>query len=95
MYAVLRRYQGGSAQVIDAIIPRRAEVEQILRGVPGFVAYYAVRTGDGGVTITICQDQAGTAESTRRAAAWVRENVAAAAGSPPEVTEGEVVINFS
>ena len=95
MYAVLRRYQGGSAPVIEAIIPRRAEVEQILRGVPGFVAYYAVRTGDGGVTVTVCQDQAGTAESTRRAAAWVRENLPDAAGSPPEVTEGEVVINFS
>lgn len=93
MYTVLRRYADHT--VIDAITPRQPEVEEILRGVPGFVAYYAVRTGMGGVTITVCQDQAGTVESTRRAAEWVRQNVNATAGSPPEVTEGEVVINFS
>jgi hypothetical protein len=96
MYAVLRRYRGSSgAQVLDAIVPRRGEVEELLRGVPGFVAYYAVRGEDGGVTITVCDDRAGTEESTRRAAAWVRENLPAAAGSPPEVTEGEVVIDFT
>lgn len=52
-------------------------------GHTGFVADYAVRSGGGGVTITICEDQAGTRESTRRAAEWVRANVTAAAGSPP------------
>lgn len=92
MYAVVRRYQ--DSQVLDALAPRQAEVEELLRGVPGFVAYYAVRSGDGGVTITICQDQAGTEESTRRARAWVQEHVPAAVNSPPEVTEGEVFITF-
>jgi len=93
MYAVFRRYADHT--VIDAVAARQADVEQVLRGVPGFVAYYGVRSGTGGVTVTICEDQAGTTESTRRAAAWVRENVSMAAGSPPEVTEGEAVINFS
>jgi hypothetical protein len=93
MYAVLRRY--ADRAVLEAIAARQADVEAVLRGVPGFVAYYALRSGEGGVTVTLCQDQAGTAESTRRAAAWVRENVSAAAGSPPEVTEGEVFIDFS
>jgi hypothetical protein len=93
MYMVMRRY--ADRTVLDAVTERQADVEQVLRGVPGFVAYYAMRTGTGGVTVTVCQDQAGTAESTRRAAEWVRQNVSAAAGSPPEATEGEVVINFS
>jgi hypothetical protein len=93
MYAVIRRYQGNV--IMDAIAPRQAEVEALLRAVPGFVAYYAVRTGDGGATITVCQDQAGTAESTRRAGEWVRQNVPEAGGTgAPEVTEGEVFINF-
>ena len=61
------------------------------RDVPGFVDYYLLRAADGGASVTICQDQAGAQEPTRRAAAWVRENVPAAAGSPPEVTEGEVL----
>jgi hypothetical protein len=93
MYAVMRRYADSS--VLDAVAARQADVEEVLRGVPGFVAYYAVRSGAGGVTITLCADQAGTIESTRRAAEWVRQNVSAAAGSPPEVTEGEIFINFS
>jgi hypothetical protein len=94
MYAVVRRYPAGS-QVIDAIVPRRAEVEELLRSVPGFVAYYAVKAASGGATITICEDQAGTLESSRRAANWVRENLPGATGSQPEIIEGSVVMDFA
>ncbi len=94
MYAVVRRYKGATA-LFDELARREQDVRDVIQGVPGFVAYYLVRSGDGGATITICQDQSGTAESTRRAADWVRQNMPAAAGNPPEVTEGEVVINFS
>ena len=94
MYAVVRRYSG-AAQLIDELARRQADVEAVIRAVPGFVAYTLIRSGDGGgASITVCEDQAGVAESTRRAAAWVRENVPAAVGSPPEVTEGEVVYRF-
>ena len=92
MHAVVRRYKGGS-QVIDEVIRRRSDVEQLIRGVPGFIAYYAVKTADGGATITICEDRAGTEESVRVAADWVRQNVQGAI-SPPEVTEGEVGLHF-
>jgi hypothetical protein len=93
MYGVVRRYQ--AAAVLDAIVPRKAEVEEILRGVPGFVAYYAIRSGDGGATVTFCPELAGTQESTRRAAEWVRANVPAVVGSPPDVIEGSVTLNFT
>jgi hypothetical protein len=93
MHAVVRRYTGGSP-VIDEVIRRRSDVEQLIRGVPGFIAYYAVKTGDGGATITICEDRAGTEESVRVAADWVRQNVHGAI-SPPEVTEGEVGLHFA
>ena len=94
MYAVVRRYSGAT-QLIDELARRQADVEAVIRPVPGFVAYTLIRSGDGGgASITVCEDQAGAAESTQRAAAWVRENVPAAAGSPPEVTEGEVVFRF-
>ncbi len=43
---------------------------------PGFVSYAAFRSGaDSGMTVTVCQDKAGTDESSRRAAEWVKENV--------------------
>jgi hypothetical protein len=94
MYAVVRRYPGAS-QLFDELARRQADVEAVIRGVPGFVAYTLLRAGDGGgATVTVCEDQAGAEESTRRAAAWVRENVPAAAGSPPEVTAGEVLYHF-
>jgi heme-degrading monooxygenase HmoA len=92
MYAVVRRYKAGS-EVIDEVVRKRADVEQLISGVPGFIAYYVVRTSDGGATITICEDQAGTQESIRRAADWVRQNVPAAS-TPPEITEGEVPLHF-
>jgi heme-degrading monooxygenase HmoA len=94
MHVVVRRYQGASP-LFDELARRQADVEQLLRGVPGFVAYYLARTQDGGVTVTVCDDRAGTQESTRRAADWVRQNVPAAVGNPPEVTEGEVLYQFT
>lgn len=67
MHAVVRRYPHAGA-LNAALDAKRQEVEEIIGGVPGFVAYYAVRSGDGLATIMVCQDQAGTEESTRRAA---------------------------
>ena len=94
MYAVVRRYTGGSA-LADALVQRRQEVTDLLKGVPGFKMYHALRTTEGNVaTITLCDDKAGTEESSRRAAAWVRENLSGASMSPPEITEGEVFLDF-
>ena len=93
MYAVVRRYTGATA-LFDELARREQDVRDVIQGVPGFVAYYLVRSGDGGATITVCQDHTGTSESTRRAAEWIRQNVPNAAGGTPEVTEGEVLFNF-
>jgi hypothetical protein len=94
MYAVVRVYRGASA-LFDELARREQDVRSVISGVPGFTAYYLVRSGDSGASITICQDQAGTSESSRRAAEWVRQNVPDAARTPPEITEGEVMYNFS
>lgn len=94
MYAVVRRY-ASSGGLGDALIARQAEVETLLTGVPGFKAYYAVRSADGSMaTITVCDDKAGTDESTRRAGEWVRANLAGASISQPEITEGETILSF-
>jgi hypothetical protein len=94
MHVVVRRYKGATP-LFNELARRQSEVEQVIRGVPGFVAYYLVRTDDGGATITVCEDRAGTQESTRRAADWVRQNVPAAAANPPEVIEGEALYQFA
>ncbi len=65
----------------------------IVSGVPGFVAYYVVSEGDGAViSINIFEDKAGADESTRRAADWVRENLAFLLPNAPEVAAGEVIV---
>jgi hypothetical protein len=60
--------------------------------IPGFVAYYWVNAG-GGVMIStsVFEDQAHEEESNRRAAEWVRANLAALLPNPPSITAGEVV----
>ena len=93
MYAVVRRYKGATA-LFDELARREQDVRDVIMGAPGVVAYYLVRSQDGGVSITVCQDQNGTAESTRRAADWMRQNLPNIAGGAPEVTEGEVLFNF-
>ena len=93
MYLVIRRYSNAAA-LADAMQEREEEVTGLIRGVPGFVAYYATRDGDSVTTVTVCNDQAGTQESTRRAREWVQSNLGGAAPGAPEVTEGETYIAF-
>ena len=48
MHAVVRQYSGpGARELFDALERSKADVERIIRGVPGFVTYSFVRAGDG------------------------------------------------
>jgi hypothetical protein len=95
MYAVVRTYSGqGASDLLDLLGQREEDVKALISGVPGFVNYAAVRSGDGGVTVTVCEDKAGTDESSRRAADWVKENASATA-NPPAITEGDTILQFS
>ena len=88
MFVVVRSYSGqGARQLFDLLGQRQDDVKDLIGGVPGFVSYAAFRSGDGGMTVTVCEDKAGTDESSRRAAEWVKENVSATA-NPPTITEG-------
>jgi hypothetical protein len=79
--------------VFDLLEQREEDVKELITGVPGFVSYAALRTEDGGKTVTACQDKAGTDESSRRAAGWVEENVTAPVDQP-EIAEGSTVLAF-
>ena len=95
MHAVVRSYSGqGASELFDQLEQRNEEVKDLIGGVPGFVSYTAFRSGEGGSTVTVCQDKTGTDESSRRAAEWVKENISATA-NPPVITEGGTVAHFS
>ncbi|MDH4112547.1 MAG: hypothetical protein OEV60_07695 [Actinomycetota bacterium] len=94
MHAVVRSYSGQGASELFGLLEQRAgEVEDLIGGVPGFVSYAAVKTADGGVTVTICKGKDGTDESSRRAAEWVSENSPGTI-NPPVISEGSTVVHF-
>jgi hypothetical protein len=94
MHAVVRTYSGqGASELFDLLGQREEDVKALITGVPGFVTYAALRSGDGGVTVTVCEDKAGTDESSRRAADWVKENLGGSAEAPT-ITEGDTVLQF-
>jgi hypothetical protein len=90
-------YSGqGASELFDLLAQRHDEIRGLFTGgVPGFVSYAAVRTGgDSGTTVTVCQDKAGTDESSRIAAEWVTANLSTT-GNAPVVTEGSTALYFS
>ena len=93
MYAVVRNYSGqGAKELFDLLEQRKSEVETIIRSVTGFVSYTLLRSEDGGVTVTVCQDKTGTDESMRVAKEWIQENASDIGSSPPSVSEVSVML---
>jgi hypothetical protein len=91
MYATVRRYEGvtdpteAGRRVNEGFVP-------LISQVPGFVAYFWVDAGSGVmISTSVFQDQAGAEESNRRAADYVRQNLAPLLPKPPQITAGEVV----
>jgi hypothetical protein len=94
MHVIIRSYSGqGASNLFDALAEREDEVKSLMGTVPGFVSYLAFRSNGGGQTVTTCQDKAGTDESTRRAAEWIRANLDVQV-DPPTVSEGSAVVHF-
>jgi hypothetical protein len=95
MYTVVRQYSSqGASQLFDALESKKDEVERLIRGVSGVVSYTLLRTSDGGISVTVCQEKAGADESVRVAADWVRQN-APVATSPPRISEGNTILHFT
>ena len=96
MHAVVRSYSGsGASELFDLLEQRLDEVESLIRAVQGFVAYSLIRTDDGGVTVTVCQDKAGTDESLKVARDWIQQNASDLNTSPPVVAEGSTLLHLS
>jgi hypothetical protein len=95
MYAVVRHYSGdGTSELFDILEERRGEVESTMRAVKGFVSYTLARSDDGGFSVTVCQDRAGTEESVRVAKEWVAKNAGNTGVGAPKVSEGPVILQL-
>ena len=93
MYATVRRYEGVTDPQEAGRVVKQTFLP-LVSDIPGFVAYYWVDAG-GGVMLstTVFRDKAGAEESNRRAAAVVREKLASLLPKPPQITQGDVVVN--
>jgi hypothetical protein len=92
MHVVIRKY-AVSPSYVDQVRPKLAHLEETMRAIPGFVAYHFVETEDGITTITVTEDETGTAESMGRAVTWMQENTPVDLPGAPEVIEGHTLIS--
>jgi hypothetical protein len=96
MYAVVRTYSGsGAKELFNLLQQRKAEVEAVMRTVPGLVSYTLVRTDEGGVAVTVCQDQAGADASTRIAREWIQQHASELGSKLPDVDLGSVLVQIT
>lgn len=96
MYATVRRYTCRAGTVREVARIAESGFLPIARTIPGFVSYTIIEGGtDNGrdvlITVTTCQTAEGVEESVRKAATWVRNNVAQFDPSTPMVATGEVL----
>ncbi len=93
MYAVVRQYSS-STDLRDIVRQKKQSLEEVIRGLPGFVAYYLISDGSSVTTVTICDDQAGADASVQKAADWVKQNLPANSGlGSPQISRGEVIVD--
>src|SRR5262245_9254937 len=91
MHGVLRDYTLDAKNVNEIVRRAAADYVKIIKAIPGFVSYGIMDAGQGHlVTYSIYENKTGADESTKKAAAWIKENIASMVPSPPRVIEGEI-----
>jgi hypothetical protein len=97
MDVVVRTYTGkGSKELFSLLEQRKEDVEKLMRSVKGFESYTLARSGNGeggGMSMTVCQDKAGTEESVRVAKEWIAKNGGNLSVDAPKVSTGSIIIH--
>jgi hypothetical protein len=95
MHGVIRNYSGhGAKELFDILEKNKAEVERLIRGIKGFVSYSMLRTSDGGFSVSVFQDKAGTDESVRVAREWITKNAGGTGAAAPAISQGTVILQM-
>ena len=96
MDVVVRTYSGkGSKELFSFLEKNKANIEKLMRSVKGFESYTLARSSDseGGLSMTVCQNKAGTEESVRLAKDWISKNAADISAAAPKVSAGSIIIH--
>jgi hypothetical protein len=94
MFASIRKYSGAPLMVQE-LVKKQDDIKSVLRPIRGFHAYYLLKTSDGAISMTVCEDRAGAEESNRVASTWLKDKLPTFATHAPEVTIGEVQIHLN
>ena len=95
MHVTFNRYEGIDRNRIDDVVKKVDEsLMPRLSELPGFGGYYLIEAGNGVLnSIGFFDTQAQSAEFTRVAATWIREEkLESTLPNPPKVTNGEVLV---
>jgi hypothetical protein len=94
MHATIRRYEGVDRNRTEELSKKVSEsLAPQLSKLPAFAGHYLIEAGDGVVSsVGLFENVEQAEESTRVAAAWVRdEKLETVLPNAPEITSGEVI----
>ena len=92
MQAVVREFSGkGAKELFEILETHTTDLQNLMRGIKGFVSYTLVRTSGGGYSITVCKDKAGIDESVKKAKDWIAKNAGETGAAEPKIVEGTVI----
>jgi hypothetical protein len=81
--------------LFDLLEKNKADVEKTMGSVKGLLSYTLVRSEDGGFSVTVCNDKAGTDDSLEKARDWIAKNAAGISVAAPKVSEGSTVVDLN
>ena len=92
MYVAIRQYGLLTNEPVENVMRGiREGFIPIINKAPGFLAYYALNSGDGTLTsISIFEHRAGAERSNKLAEDWVGRTLSSALPTSPEIIVGEV-----
>jgi len=94
LFASIRKYSSAPT-LADELSKKQDEIKTAFKVISGFHAYYLMKTNDGAVSVTLCENRNGADESNRIEATWLKDKFPTFASRPPEITIGEVRVELS
>jgi heme-degrading monooxygenase HmoA len=86
MYIAIRRMKAKPGSIDESVRQIENRFVPLISSMPGFGEYIVMQVGeDDGSTISVFETQEQAEESNRRAAGWVKENLAPLAAGPHEI----------
>jgi hypothetical protein len=89
MFASIRKYSGAPL-LSDELVKHQDAIKSVLRPIRGLHAFYLVKTPDGVVSMTLCDDKAGADEANRVETTWLKDKLPTFTNRAPEISTGEV-----